>query len=56
MEIGITAMNPDTIDFPSCAQKLTNGTWVNLCFLYANETCLQRIIKLLPFYADLVWH
>lgn len=30
MEIGITAMNPDTIDFPSCAQKLTNGTWVVL--------------------------
>lgn len=28
MEIGITAMSPETIDFPSCAQKLANGTWV----------------------------
>lgn len=28
MEIGVTCVNPETIDFPSCAQKLTNGTWV----------------------------
>lgn len=28
MEIGVTYSNPEIIDLPSCAQKLTNGTWV----------------------------
>lgn len=29
MEIGVTCVNPETTDFPSCAQKLSNGTWVS---------------------------
>lgn len=32
MEIGVTCVNPETTDFPSCAQKLTNGTWVRMDF------------------------
>lgn len=29
MEIGVTCVSPETTDFPPCAQKLSNGTWVS---------------------------
>lgn len=29
IEIGLSCINPDTADLPSCARKLENGTWVN---------------------------
>lgn len=29
MQIGVTTVNPETTDFTSFAQKLTNETWVS---------------------------
>lgn len=46
MEIGVTYSNPEITDLPSCAQKLTNGTWVkDSDFIYVR--------KLMPFHSHI---
>lgn len=56
MEIGVTCVNPETADFPSCAQKLSNGTWVsvnnNTNRLFQSAYC---VICVLFNFVDLVW-
>lgn len=33
VEIGVTECDPVTLEFPACASKLQNGSWVNQLFL-----------------------
>lgn len=61
MEIGVTCVNPETTDFPSCAQKLSNGTWVCVVFIYYENirvilTLFESIeeISFVPR-VDMVW-
>lgn len=47
MEIGVTCVNPETTDFPSCAQKLTNGTWVCTWGLLSTHFVILLLLLLL---------
>lgn len=33
VEIGVTECDPTTLEFPACASKLQNGSWVNLTII-----------------------